>query len=437
MTTAVARISRVDGSGTAHDVQFNPPSLKVGLSNRLQDEDASGSGGQSRQNTRVTTAKLETELVYDTTESGEDVREKTRALKDMAIAAAGTPPAPAKIEFRWGNFKFVGVIESLNETLDFWAAEGVPLRATVQVVIQNVDGGADVNAPGAPAQVTLNTIPEGGTGTTGAATAAGDPGAGRAVAAANGIENMRMTAGGAVAVSASVQLQAAAGFSLSAGIGVSAGAGFGIGAVAGGGASAGIGIGASAGFAAGASAGFGASASFGAGASAGFGAGASAGFGAGASAGFAAGAGASFGASASAGFGASASAGFAAGASAGFGAGATAGFSAGATAGFGAGTSAGFSSTSFSSGRFSSASFSTGGSARASAGVSASAGAFAGLGTSRTTTSVRLDPGRLLPPPATARVGSATQFDVTGRAISTGSSGLTANVTASAGIRFG
>jgi hypothetical protein len=407
MTTAVARISRVDGSGTAHDVQFNPPSLKVGLSNRLQDEDASGSGGQSRQNTRVTTAKLETELVYDTTESGEDVREKTRALKDMAIAAAGTPPAPAKIEFRWGNFKFVGVIESLNETLDFWAAEGVPLRATVQVVIQNVDGGADVNAPGAPAQVTLNTIPEGGTGTTGAATAAGDPGAGRAVAAANGIENMRMTAGGAVAVSASVQLQAAAGFSLSAGIGVSAGAGFGIGAVAGGGASAGIG------------------------------AGASAGFGAGASAGFAAGAGASFGASASAGFGASASAGFAAGASAGFGAGATAGFSAGATAGFGAGTSAGFSSTSFSSGRFSSASFSTGGSARASAGVSASAGAFAGLGTSRTTTSVRLDPGRLLPPPATARVGSATQFDVTGRAISTGSSGLTANVTASAGIRFG
>ena len=407
MTAAVARISRVQGGGTPHDVQFNPASLKVGLTNRIQDEDTSGTGGQPRQNTRVTTSKLETELIYDTTETGSDVRIKTKELKDMAIAAPATPPAPAKIEFRWGNFKFVGVIESLNETLDFWAAEGVPLRSTIQLVIQNVDGGADTNASGTLASATLNPIPAGGTGTTGAATAAGDPRAGRAVAAANGIENMRMTAGGAVAISAGVQLRAAAGFSLSAG----ASAGVGIGASAG----AGIGIGAGAGISAGAGFGIGAVAS--AGASAGFGAGASAGFGAGASVGFGAGASAGFGASAGASFGASASAGF--GASAGAFAGASAGFST--SSGFAAGSTVGFS-------------------ARASAGASASAGAFAGLGVSRTTsTSFRLDPTRLLPPPQTVTIGSATQFDITGRAIASGSSGLTANVTATgtAGIRFG
>ena len=407
MTAAVARISRVQGGGTPHDVQFNPASLKVGLTNRIQDEDTSGTGGQPRQNTRVTTSKLETELIYDTTETGSDVRIKTKELKDMAIAAPATPPAPAKIEFRWGNFKFVGVIESLNETLDFWAAEGVPLRSTIQLVIQNVDGGADTDASGTLASATLNPIPAGGTGTTGAATAAGDPRAGRAVAAANGIENMRMTAGGAVAISAGVQLRAAAGFSLSAG----ASAGVGIGASAG----AGIGIGAGAGISAGAGFGIGAVAS--AGASAGFGAGASAGFGAGASVGFGAGASAGFGASAGASFGASASAGF--GASAGAFAGASAGFST--SSGFAAGSTVGFS-------------------ARASAGASASAGAFAGLGVSRTTsTSFRLDPTRLLPPPQTVTIGSATQFDITGRAIASGSSGLTANVTATgtAGIRFG
>ena len=403
MTAAVARISRVQGGGSPHDVQFNPASLKVGLTNRIQDEDTSGTGGQPRQNTRVTTSKLETELIYDTTETGSDVRIKTKELKDMAIAGPATPPAPAKVEFRWGNFKFVGVIESLNETLDFWAAEGVPLRSTIQLVIQNVDGGADTNASGTLATATLNPIPAGGTGTTGAATAAGDPRAGRAGAAANGIENMRMTAGGAVAVSAGVQLRAAAGFSLSAG----ASAGIGIGASAG----AGIGIGAGAGISAGAGFGIGAVAS----------AGASAGFGAGASAGFGASAGASFGASASAGFGASASAGF----------GASAGAFAGASAGAFAGASAGFSASS----GFASAS-AVGFTARASAGASASAGAFAGLGVSKSTTTVfRLDPTRLLPPPQTVTIGSATQFDVTGRAIAGGSSGLTANVTA--GIRFG
>lgn len=352
---AIASISPVGESGERYQVHFNPASLKVSLTNRLQDEDATGGGGQPRQNTRVTTSKLETELVYDTTETGEDVRDKTRSLKDLAIAVPGNPPAPRPVELRWGRFSFVGVIESLNETLDFWASEGVPLRATVQLVIQNVNGTADANVPGAANRAVLNSVPAGGTGATGAAARAGDPRAGRSVAAVNGIENMRMAAGGAVAVSAGVQLKAAAGFSLSAG--AAGGAGFGIGASAGAGAAAG--------------AGFGIGASAAAGASAGFGAGASAGFGAGVSAGF----------------------------GAGFGAGISAG--AVATSGFGGG---------------------------ASAGVSASAGAFAGLGTSKTTTaSFRLDPTRLLPAP-TVEVGSGTQFDITGRAISGGASGLTADV---------
>lgn len=390
--TAVATITSVKDSKAVHTVHFNPASLKISISNRLQDDEAAaqgttkGKGNEpSRQNTRVTTSKLETELVYDTTETGADVRDTTRTLKSLAVAEAPTapgsaPPAPPQVEFRWGRFKFVGVIESLSETLDFWAAEGVPLRSTVQITLQGLNAFADENTQAAPITVALNTITPGGTGTTGAAAAAGDTGGGRAVATANGIEDMRMAAGGAVAVSAGVQLQAAAAFSAgasaSAGFGASAGAGAGFGASAG--ASAGLGFG------------IGASAS----------AGASAGFGAGA------------------GFGASASAGFGASASAGFGASASGGFGSGASAGFGTGSAVGFS-------------------AKASAGATASSGAFASLGVSKTSVgSVRLDPARLLPT-ATVQVGSATQFDVTGRAVSTSSSGLSANVTARAGIRFG
>ena len=429
----LARISPIGQSGDQYDVMFNPASLKVSLSNRLQDEDTSGGGGQPRQNTRVTIAKLETELVYDTTDTGHDVRDKTSVLKGLATAAPGNPPAPPGVEFRWGRFKFTGVIESLNETLDFWAAEGVPLRATIQLTIQNVNGVADTNVEGVSGAATLNQVPPGGTGTTGTATQAGDPRAGRAVAAANGVENMRMEAGGAVAVSAGVQLKAAAGFSL--GAGASAGAGFGIGASAG--AGAGFGIGASAG----AGAGFGAGAGIGIGGGAGIGVGI--GIGAGAGIGIAAGAGigatASIGATAGAGIGVGA--GIGAGIAAGIGAGAS--FGASASAGFGAGVSAGAgiglgAATGAPAGSFAAAGAGLGFGAAASAGRLATAGAFAGLGPSKTTSvSYRLDPAKLLPPKPAVVVGSGTQFDVTGRAIAGGSSGLTAKVGASAGIRFG
>lgn len=372
-----AHFEGVGVSGSAFDVMFNPASLKISLTNKLQDEQAGGAqNGQAKQSTQGTTSKLETELIFDTTELGADVRELSGKLKSLALTMKGAEAKPPQVEFRWGRFAFKGVIESYNETLDFWSSEGVPLRSTVQVTMQG--SGPDTVNEKAPAKAVLNTATPGGRGTTGVATEAGDPRAGRALAAANGVEDMRMAVGGALTVQASVELKAAVGFSASAsvGIGASVGAGAGLGV----GASAGVGVGASAGFGAGASAGAG----IGAGASAGFGAGASAGPGAGASAGF--------------------------------GAGASAGFGAGASAGFGVGASAGF-----------------GGSA--TAGMSASAGAFAGLGQSKTAVSVRLDPERLLPPPSMPAVSSGAQFDVTGRLITGGSTGLSANVRG--GVRIG
>jgi hypothetical protein len=198
----------------------------------------------------------------------------------------------------------------------------VPLRATVQLVMQGTR--IDEVVEGAPERATLNTVPANGTGTTGAGAGLGAPEAGRLIAAANGIEDMRMVAGGAVSVSAGVQLKAAASFSAGISVGGGAAAGFGIGASGGAGASAGV--------------------------------------------------------------------------SAGIGAGASLGFGAGATAG-----------------------------------VGASAGAFAGLGASKTATAqVRIDPAKLLPPPPRA-TSAAGGFDITGRAVSTSSPGLSASLNVSAG----
>ncbi len=426
MTAGLAYFTQGTADGTPIPVHFNPTSLRVALTNQFGED-------PPEQHARATTAKLDVELLFDTTHDGSDVRSATATLRTLAVATGITPPASGqqaqangslpKCFFHWGTTTFEGLIESLTETLDFWSSDGVPLRASITLSMKGSElkssaytASAMATNIEAPALIDFVPIPAmNGMGASGAAAKGGDPGAGRFLAALNGMESMRAgaSAGASLSASASINLSAAAGFAMSGG--VSAGA--------------------SAGFSAGAGIGFGAGASAGASASAGL----SASVGVGMAAGMSAGAGFSAGASAGAGFsaGASAGAGFSAGAGASFGAsaGASASFGASAGASFGASASAsGFSSSSSSfSSSFSSSGVSYSGSA--SAGVSASQGAFAALGSSKTTLpsgGFSLD--KLLPPPAPA-VGANAQFDSTGKLVSGGGQ-VAASYTASAGVTF-
>jgi len=425
---------------------FNPASLRVSLTNQFGED-------PPQQHAKPTSAKLDVEVIFDTSEEGTDVREFTDVLRRFATAT-GKEATQNKnsqnkrdeanhsldfVTFTWGGSTCSGVIESLTETLDYWSSDCIPLRSTVQVSMKGDATAFFKGERGISAYMTDNEafgltdfvpadVPDVGAGTTDVATKGGDSKAGRALAAANGIENMRAPGGASMSAGAGVSLSAAASFQMSGGISAGASVGFGIGASAGASASAGIGASVGVGMAAGAG--------FGASAGAGFGASAGAGFGASASAGF--------GASASAGFGASASAGFTAGAalggsaSSGFGGSASSEAMFGGSASFGASASgAGVSMTSTTSvtgfdgvtrtetessfiDASGSSSYSSVSSSRMSAGVSASEGAFWGLGTSKTTLpSASFDPSRLLPPPM-PRAGPGARFDSTGKLVSAG-----------------
>lgn len=409
MTDAPAKVPAnasfsTDG-GNSLIVQFNPASLRVSLTNQFGQDPPD-------QTSKPTASKLDVDLIFDTTDTGADVRKATEALRLMATATAKEPKAKGAggkaeeashslttVTFSWGTATYTGVIESLTETLDYWSSDGVPLRATLQLSMKGsadtfftgkFEGAAYSKAnplPAVPDFIPVAALPL-GTGATGAAAAAGDAGAGRMMAAANGLENMRAPTGASMAASASVNLSAAAGFKMSGGIGAGASLGFGAGASAGGSASAGL--------AAAAGVGMAASASMGAGASAGFGA--AAGLAAGVSAG------------AGIGFGASASAGFSAGAGVGGSAAATGGsFGAAAAGGFAAGASG-----------------------SASAGISLSQGAFASLGASKTTLpSASFNPNLLLGPPMPG-VGPTARFATSGRLVTGGgqvAASYSANVT--------
>lgn len=322
-----ASFETLTGEKVSVPVHFNPASLQYTVANTLKEE---GKGAKKKQYVSQTTAKLTMDLVFDTTDSGEDVRVTTNKMAKLLqpVAAGGGKNVPPTVRFSWGAYAFTGMVEQYKETIDFFAAGGVPLRASINLTLSSQDVVFD-SGTASPASVDANLGPEpvvapgaddgaGPGGAQGVANAAGDPRAARAIAAANGADSLRFGAGASLAVGASVGAGFAAGASasagFSAGIGASAGAGFS--------ASAGAGLSASAGLSAGAGANLLPPAAFASG-----GGGLSLGAGAGAGLGLSAGGGLSLGAGASAGFGASLSAGASAGAGFSAGAGASAGFS--------------------------------------------------------------------------------------------------------------
>jgi hypothetical protein len=240
-------------------VHFNPVSLQLQVSNELKDT----GNAQRKQYIAKTTTKLTMDLVFDTTDTGEDVTLTTRKLQ--AFLAPESPPGqtapretpPPVVLFDWGTLRFKGVAENYKETIDFFSANGVPLRASINLTLSRQDAVFDKpsdNAPKNAGGVDDNLFDAPGGSASDLANTAGVPSAARALAAANGQASLRFAAGGGLTVGASIELKppvafasagAGIGIEASAGIGVSVGAGVGIG----GSVSAGAGVSASAGIA--------------------------------------------------------------------------------------------------------------------------------------------------------------------------------------------
>jgi len=249
-TVESATFDVLEGPGAGQGavaVQFNPVSLEYTLSNEF--DDRNGNNG-ARQFVKKSTAKLSMTLVFDSTDDGSDVRIQTETISTlMEPARDGQKKYAPKVEFGWGSYSFKGVIEQYKETIDFFAASGVPLRASVALTLsaqevefrssKNPDASVDGNLRPDAVDVPPRTAPAA------VASAIGDPRAARAIASANGAASLRFGADASMSVGGSVGIGAPVAFS--AGAGASAGASIGGGLSLGGGA--GLGIGATAGVA--------------------------------------------------------------------------------------------------------------------------------------------------------------------------------------------
>lgn len=208
-------------SGESFRVHFNPLTLQYTIANTLAN---TGSGNSTKQYTGESTGKLTMDLVFDTTDTGEDVRLHSIKVAQLMEPGDNEDKTPPVVAFEWGLYTFSGMVETYRENIDFFSADGVPLRASVNITLSSQDevfeGGSSArraNTGGSLAgRNSPNAVqapppgPGDGRGVTATATQAGNPGAARAIAAANGVENMRFPGSAPLAIEASASAAAAA-----------------------------------------------------------------------------------------------------------------------------------------------------------------------------------------------------------------------------------
>jgi hypothetical protein len=242
---AKARLYTVEGpidrprKGSTHiEVQFNPTSLKVSMSNSLKENESSGNS-RAAQFVDKSSSNLAVELIFDTTEfvgssgsgSSTDVRVKTRSVANTFMTTTPGRNAqqrvPKRCWFQWGSFAFIGIMESFDETLEFFSPEGTPLRATLALKlsesrIQTLRGRAAGSGAQQPPQ--LSSPGEAAPVDEANSEAGSDEQDWRDTSLFNGIESPRLPSVSAVAVpGASVGAGLGASVSISGGAGFSAG----------------------------------------------------------------------------------------------------------------------------------------------------------------------------------------------------------------------
>lgn len=228
-------------------VHFNPESLTLtfsnGLSSRGTNDKSSGETGPAaaQQQANTFAATLSMKLLFDTTHSGQNVRQDTIEFQRMLRPTGKSGLVPQVVLFEWGSFRFSGTFATYTETIDYFSATGIPLRASVDIsMVENQDltstatgatdvadrlggfGGIEI---GARAGVSLS------------ATLGGDAFSARAIAELNGEASVRRLSGAPLTLDAEVELQGAVAFatgSVSLGLNVGGGLGIELGASAGG-----------------------------------------------------------------------------------------------------------------------------------------------------------------------------------------------------------
>jgi len=210
--------------GKTVEVQFNPESLKLSFANQIQNNSTSNtagtpaakpgagdqsSGTQGRQFIGAGTTKLSVQLWFDAGTAGiDDVRRLSQEviyfIKGKKSKSDPSKFLPPGLRFSWGSIHFKGLIDSIEESIDYFSADGRPLRSTISMALSQQSilisdfgssGGAAPGLPHAPGTLPMTPAAAGST-LQGLAASAGTGLNWQALARANGVENPRQLQAG-------------------------------------------------------------------------------------------------------------------------------------------------------------------------------------------------------------------------------------------------
>ncbi len=137
-STVPARLQILTPQVTPNEIplRFNPTEYQLQKANNFAEIAIPGLETPPIQYVRGSSEKLSLELLVDTSDTLEDVREKyvnaLRGLLDINTELH----APPIVAFVWDKAVFKGVLESMNITYMLFTPLGVPLRAKLSTVLR-------------------------------------------------------------------------------------------------------------------------------------------------------------------------------------------------------------------------------------------------------------------------------------------------------------
>ena len=127
------------------DCLFNPAELTVSKSNSWNAGQSKGRNAPELRFQGGQSATLSLKLFFDTTRDGTDVTVHTTKLLELMRSDANLPGAdrgrnsarPPWVEFQWGKLSsFRAIIEKLQIQFTYFASDGMPLRAKVDLSLK-------------------------------------------------------------------------------------------------------------------------------------------------------------------------------------------------------------------------------------------------------------------------------------------------------------
>ncbi|TWT91740.1 CIS tube protein [Stieleria varia] len=127
---------RLPDSQALIPVHFNPTEYQLQKQNSFADINIPGLETPPIQFVRGSGEKLTTELLVDTSDTLQDVREKYVYKLRGLMNIQGDLHAPPIVRLVWDKDVFRGVLESLNVTYLMFRPDGIPLRAKLAIALK-------------------------------------------------------------------------------------------------------------------------------------------------------------------------------------------------------------------------------------------------------------------------------------------------------------